>query len=91
VNQTDQDRAMELYQTRRSNSPLPEGILTSKGLWIPYTREMCQCCHHVDFPTVEEPDTYLAHSRTLEHCKQLILKRKGEQSNEVDSLLHDVL
>ena len=71
------NKAMKLYQTRVTHAPLLEGITTKEGLWIPYTKEMCACCFDVKFPSLEEPDIYLKHCRTLEHCKQLIIKRKG--------------
>jgi len=76
MDQADLNKAIELYQIRLTGAPLLDGIITKKGLWLPYTKEICTCCFSVDFPTLEEPDTYLKHCLTLEHCKQLILKRK---------------
>ena len=68
--------AMNLHQSRRNGLEKPEGSFDKKGRWIPYIKEMCECCLSVGYPSTNNPFLLLAHCRTRNHCYHLVAKRE---------------
>ena len=77
MDEADFKEVVALYENRQNRLVSPHGRFNEAGHWYPYPEELCGCCVTVIDVCEAEPYVMLRHCRSLEHCKQLIIKQKG--------------